>query len=184
MRAGGAEPATARSRVEPPGRDGGRDIRNERHVLDERHDTRRADRAVADGAPDDGALWCPPKLVTDEMGHAGHFRGREHGLGLGRVQRERLLAEHVHACRCSSDRELRVRGRWRGDRDRVDVAELEGGIEIRDRTRDARPLGTPRRLLRVPADQRSDLEPRGTQCRDVDATTEPRTDDDGSGHAQ
>ena len=116
------------------------------------------------------------------MRHAGRLRGPEHRLGLGRVQRERLLTEHVHARGGRGDRDLGVRGRRCGDRDRVHGSERERGIEIRDGVSDARALGTPRGLRCVAADQRDDLETRATQRRDVDATAETRTDDDGSGH--
>ena len=125
-------------------------------------------------------VGCPSELVTDERGHTGPVGGRDHRLGLGRVERERLLADHVPARGARLDRERRVRGGRRRDRDRVHARERERVGERRARVLDAEPFGTARGAIGVAADEREHVEARGAQRGHVHARAEARADDDGA----
>ena len=90
-----AEPTAAPLLVEPPPRNGRGGVGDERHVLHQREGPRFADRARRDRPRHERPIGRPAELVPDEMRHPRPFRGREHELGLRRVERERLLAQHV-----------------------------------------------------------------------------------------
>jgi hypothetical protein len=69
--------------------------------------------------------------LADHQVDAVALAGRDHAVGVGQVERERLLAEHVHLRVREGDRLLGVQERRRADPDRVDLADQRAGLRRR-----------------------------------------------------
>ena len=68
--------------------------------------------------------------LSDRQQLAGLFRGRDHPIGVGRIQGDRLLTKHVLACPERGDGHLGVPGRRQADVDHIEVRIGQHLVEI------------------------------------------------------
>lgn len=116
--------------------------------------------------------------MTHEVGHPRRVGRVPHGPGLGRVERERLLADDVTAGLDRGDGERRVGVGRRRDRHRDHVVAGERPVEVGERVRHPGPLGPPGGAVGIRAHEPDDVEPRRPEGRHVDPAPEPGADDD------
>ena len=120
-----AEPAASGRGVRPPVRYLRVGIRQQREVHHEGGQAGVADLATAYDACEQCLARAEPHLGAEQVYDAGPLGRLEQRPRLGRVARERLLAEHMLA---RGDRIVRDRGMAVGrsrDRDRVDAVDRE-----------------------------------------------------------
>ena len=129
LRAVRAEPAAALGRVGPPLGHVGTRIGEDGDVEEDGCETRVADRSGPDRPRQRRLTGVPPELGAEQVHDPGVLGGREHAPPFGRVTGERLLADHVLPRGDRGERDLRVRVRRSGDRDRVETAQRECVVE-------------------------------------------------------
>jgi hypothetical protein len=121
------------------------------------------------------------KLMPDHRRELGGLRGVAHFRRLLRIERERLLAEHVLAGLERGDRE-RMMGRRRArDRDGIDVVPADKLHGVRVHALDAGSVGRPRRLVAIATADRCDVPAFGAKAGDVNLRAEADADDADTG---
>ena len=150
-------------------------------MLHERGQSRRPDGPISDEARHQCSVRRKAKLVRDQTDEPGSLGGVTHGLGLRDVERERFLAEHVHAGGQGLERDERVRVGRRGDRDRIEL-ERQRFAQSGARNRHVEPLSSASFCLRPGATKATRRSLAAAQRWNVHTTAESGTDDRDARH--
>ena len=172
-----SEPAPTLALVGPPFGNLARGTGEERDVQQEGRQTRLAYLAGAHHPRHQRRAGTPAELRTEEVHDSRVLGLAEQDAGLGRVPRERLLAQDVlpRAHRLRGDRRMGVR-RCR-DRDGVDIGERECLGERCRRQRHVEALGALPGPAGIASHERAHREARGAQRPHMGEAAEARTDD-------